>query len=81
MSMKSEQNVLSPDAFGWTNDDNTCKPLWTTIPKAANAADSSSSVAVRLNHYAQGDAHAVVQAWNVQHSVNAGEVAAAEYGI
>ena len=46
-----------------------------------NAADSSSSVAVRLTHYAQGNAHAVVQAWNVQRSVNAGEVAAAEYGI
>ena len=46
-----------------------------------NAADSSSSVAVRLNHYAQGDAHAVVQAWSAQHSVSAGEVALSEYGM
>ena len=35
MSLKSKQNVTSPDAFGWINDDNTWKPLWTTIPEAA----------------------------------------------
>ncbi len=35
MSLKTEMNVPSPDAFGWSKKGNTWEPLWTTLPDAA----------------------------------------------
>lgn len=35
--LKSQQNVPSPEEFGWTKIESSWKPKWTTLPEASIA--------------------------------------------